>query len=434
MRIAIIGTGISGLGAAWLLHRQHEITVYEKADRLGGHANTVTVDYDGTELAVDTGFIVYNRDNYPNLTALFEHLGVATEISNMSFSVSMMKGQMEWCGDNLRSVFAAKRNFANPRFLWALKEIFRFNRTARADLHKGGLEGLSLNAYLDRRGFGTGFRRYYLLPMGAAIWSTPAEEMLDFPAESFLHFFRNHGLLEQGQNRWRTVTGGSREYVHRLAAPFRDRIHLGTGARAIRRDADGVRIWGTDGREARYDRVILACHSDEALALLTDLDTEERAILGAMRYTPNTAYLHRDARLMPARKAAWASWNYRAEGWSETSVQVTYWMNRLQNLDPAHPLFVSLNPERAPDPARTFARFDYAHPLFDRASLEAKAHIPRIQGVRNTWFAGAYLGYGFHEDGLASGLSAAEAAGGVCRPWRSAPASTASAPLPLAAE
>jgi len=435
MKIAVVGTGISGLSAAWLLHETHDITVYEKEARLGGHSNTMDVDYDGVPMSVDTGFIVYNDLNYINLNALFEHLGVQTQGSNMSFGVSVDRGRLEWSSDTLASIFAQKRNLARPSFLAMLRNIFRFNKLALRDLENGALCGLTLGEYLERGRFGRGFRDYYLLPMGAAIWSTSTADMLDFPAESFVNFFNNHRLLHTERPAWRTVVGGSRQYVTKLAAPFHDRVRAGAGVTQVRRLAEtgGVEVTDETGHTETYDQVILACHSDQALSMLSDADEKERRILGALRYAPNTVYLHRDPALMPTRRKVWSSWNYMCNGVdSGGKVSVSYWMNRLQSLDYKRPLFVSLNPEQAPREELTFKEMTYDHPQFDAAALTAQKLMDEIQGVRGVWFAGAYCGHGFHEDGLKAGLSVAERLSGLVRPW--ARAADEAAPIAEAAE
>lgn len=422
MKIAVIGSGISGLAAAWALHGRHDVTVYEKDARLGGHSHTVDADYDGVRIPVDTGFIVYNELTYPNLTALFAQLGVATEASSMTFSVSVADGSFEWGGPALTGLFAQKRRVVDLRFHRMWMDILRFNKIAPRDLAAGHLRGLSLGSYLALRGFSTSFRRDYLIPMGAAIWSTNPEDMLDYPAESFLRFLENHRLTSLDWPVWRTVSGGSRAYVAKLSAPFRHKVRAATPVTRILRDDESVTIDDANGGRERFDHAIVAAHSPDALALLTDASAEERAILGAMRYAPNTAVLHRDATLMPRRRAAWASWNYicaersmRREA-PTGAVSVTYWMNRLQNLDRKRELFVSLNPLRMPDPEKTFASFSYDHPQFDRPALAAQRRLHEIQGVRRTWFCGAYAGFGFHEDGLTSGLEVASRLGATV-PW-----------------
>ncbi|MBA5776440.1 FAD-dependent oxidoreductase [Stappia sp. F7233] len=421
MRIAVVGSGIAGNSAAWALSDRHQVVLYEKRDRPGGHSATVDIDYDGHPLSVDTGFIVYNELNYPNLTALFAHLGVESQESDMSFSLSVDGGRREWSGVSLDTIFGQRRNLISPTFLWMLREILRFNRLAVADRAQGLLAGRTLGDYLAARRFARSFVNDYLIPMGAAIWSTPTDAMMDFPAESFVAFFENHRLVHRHHHRpkWRTVTGGSRNYVERLLAPLRGRIRLATPVAEIRREAGRVRIIDAHGHEDIFDHVIIAAHTDQALAMLADASPAEREMLSSIAYRPNTVILHRDPSLMPKRRKVWASWNYlrsTAEDAGERDVSVTYWMNRLQGVDPAYPLFVSLNPPRLPDAASTFASYVYDHPQFCGDALKAQLLLDRLQGERNTWFCGAWCGYGFHEDGLVSGLNVARALGAEI-PW-----------------
>jgi predicted NAD/FAD-binding protein len=413
MKIAIIGSGIAGLGAAWALEGLHELVVYEAADRLGGHANTVTIDYDGARIDVDTGFIVYNEENYPNLRGLFSALNVDTRLTDMSFACA--GGGVEWSSNFPRGVFAQKRNLLRPDFLGMLNDIRRFYAVARADLLRGGIDDLTLGAWLKLRRFGGGFRDRFLLPMGAAIWSTTEGGIGDFPAESFLRFLQNHGLLQFKPPQWRTVVGGSRNYVEKIGAALGDSVRLNTAATQVRRTADGVIVRDSRGFEEHFDQVIIASHAPDALAILQTPDPEEQALLLAIRYAPNRAWLHRDTRLMPSRESAWGSWNYVTDSDGKTDPYVTYWMNNLQGIDAARPLFVSLNGP-APDPALTFGSFDYDHPQFDTAALAAQRRFGRIQGRGGVWYAGAWLGYGFHEDGVTSGVKAALALGGKV-PW-----------------
>ena len=422
MQIAIIGSGIAGNAAAYALSTgtSHQITLYEQDDRLGGHSATVDVDYDGARIAVDTGFIVYNEVNYPNLTALFAELEVATQPAEMSFAVSARKGGFEWCGrtyDVANGLFAQRRNLLSPRYLGMLLEVLRFNRQAVQDSRDGLLSGRSLAEYLAWRGFTDRFRDDYLIPMGAAIWSMSPQSMLAFPAESFIAFFRNHHLLQWNRPEWRTVVGGSRTYVEKLARAFKGQVRLGTHVSAVRRSATGVVVTDASGREASFDQVVLAAHSDQSLALLSDAREAERRILGAIGYRDNAVYLHRDPMLMPKRKRAWAAWNVMQGEDPAADLCVTYWMNALQGIDRSRPLFVTLNPPREPHPELTFARFTYAHPQYDAGAIAAQKRLHEIQGRNRTWFCGAWTRYGFHEDGLVSGLEVAEALGGVA-PWR----------------
>jgi predicted NAD/FAD-binding protein len=414
MKVAVIGSGVSGLGAAFALMDSCEVVLFEKDARIGGHAHTVAIDYDGCAMDVDTGFIVYNHRNYPNLVGLLDALGVEGVDTDMSFAFS--GGGLEWSSNFPRGVFAQKRNLTSPRFLSMLADIDRFNRTALADLEAGRLDELTLGGYLRLRRFGAEFATRYLLPMGAAIWSTTLSDITAAPAESFVRFFANHNLLQMFQPCWRTVKDGSRAYVERLAARLGARVRAGAAVRRVQRARAGVTVWDARGGGETFDQVILACHSDQALALLAEPDAEERAFLGAIRYAPNRAYLHRDVGLMPRRRAAWGSWNYLIDRSGGQAGGVTYWMNNLQHLDPRRPVFVSLNPTTAPDPALTFGVYDCDHPQFDAASLAAQRRFGRIQGRGGVWYAGAWLGYGFHEDGLTAGLRAAHALGGRV-PW-----------------
>ena len=411
MKIAIIGSGVSGLGAALALKDSHEVVLFEKDSRLGGHANTVTVACSDGEIAVDTGFIVYNEANYPNLVGLLDSLGVETRLTDMSFACA--GGGVEWSSNFPKGVFAQKRNLVNPSFLWMLNDIRRFNDLARNDLLKADLKDLSLGAYLKLRGFAEGFRDRYLLPMGAAIWSTTEGRIGDFPAESFLRFLQNHGLLQFTPPTWKTVAGGSRAYVEKIGAILGDRVRTNATVTSVRRVPAGVLVEAGQGPEL-FDKVILACHSDQSLKLL-DADPEERAFLGAVRYSANKAVLHRDPSLMPVRRPAWGSWNYIGDSRSTSTPYVTYWMNNLQILTTADPLFVTLNGPPA-DPSLVIAEFDYDHPQFDTPALAAQRRIGRIQGRGGVWYAGAWLGYGFHEDGLTAGVKVALELGGRV-PW-----------------
>ncbi|MGD9921660.1 MAG: NAD(P)/FAD-dependent oxidoreductase [Pseudorhodoplanes sp.] len=436
MRIAVVGTGIAGNAAAYALSSsRNSLTVYERECRPGGHSHTVEIDYDGSRIAVDIGFIVYNEPNYPDLTALFDRLGIETIPTRMSFSVSSNGGALEWMGggqrltETLNGVFAQRSNLVSLPFWRMLHDVLRFNREALADRAAGRLRGPTLGEYLATRRYSERLRRDYLVPMGAAIWSTPVDQMLDFPVENFVAFFDNHRLLHHERPVWRSVRGGSRRSVEARIAPFRDRVRLGLSVRAIERVREGVFVTDSLGRRERFDQVVVAAHSDQALAMLCDPSEQERSVLGAIRYRPNAVYLHRDARLMPKRRRAWAAWNFiRGNGRGEAGgdVAVTYWMNALQGIDPERPLFVSLNPPFEPDPARTFAHFTCDHPQFDSSAFAAQARLYDIQGTNRTWFCGAWTGYGFHEDGLRSGLAVAEKLGGSV-PWRAAVPSYAEA-------
>ena len=425
MRIAVIGTGIAGNAAAWALSQRYPVTVYDRELRPGGHSHTVTIDYDGTQIDVDIGFIVFNELNYPELTKLFAHLGVESVESDMTFAVTADRGRFEWKGggstwwNTAKGLFAQPRNLLSPTFLWMLRDILTFNDKSIADQAAGKLEGLSLGDYFKMRGFAPRLLSDYLAPMGAAIWSSPANEILDFPAENFVAFFANHRLLQYDRPIWRTVKGGSRNYVDKLTASFRDRIRAGCAVTAIERNKHGVVVTDSLGHSETYDHIVIASHSDQALEMLTDASRDEQQILGDIQYSPNIVYLHRDPRLMPKRKQAWASWNFLRWKRKDTAVNdvaVTYWMNVLQNIDADKPLFVSLNPPFDPDPELTFGRYVFDHPQYNVAAFAAQKRLGEIQGQRHTWFCGAWTGYGFHEDGLRSGLAVAEALGATV-PW-----------------
>ncbi len=436
VRIAIIGTGIAGNAAAYALSQRAEIAVYEKDIRPGGHSHTIDVDYEGTRIPVDTGFIVYNELNYPELTALFAHLNVETHQSKMGFSFSLDRGRMEWAGkgtgffETADGLFAQRKNLLSLPYLRMLTEILRFNKVSRADLEADALGDMSLGQYLSHRRIAPRLVRHYIAPMGAAIWSTPAADMLDFPARNFLAFFNNHRLLHPDAERplWRSVVGGSRCYVERMTQGFRKQMRLGHAVVSVERTPAGVVVTDSSGHRDRFDQVVFACHSDEALEILSDATEDERAILGAIRYRPNIAYLHRDPALMPRERRAWASWNFLS--WEpdahKSDAAISYWMNALQGIDERYPLFVSLNPPCEPASHLTFARYNCSHPQFDARAFAAQERLEDIQGVKRTWFAGAWTGYGFHEDGLRSGLRVGEALG-ASLPWRPVPALLAQA-------
>jgi predicted NAD/FAD-binding protein len=436
-RIAVVGGGISGLSCALLLDACSDVTLFEREDRLGGHSNTVEVDYDGTRIAVDTGFIVYNVPNYPNLTALFDRLGVATQASDMSFSVSVADGAREWSGTSLNTLFAQRSNLLRPSFHRMWLDILRFNRTAPRDWAAGRLAGLTLGDYIAAGRYSDAFCHDYLVPMGSAIWSSPLGEMLAFPAQTFVRFFMNHGLLSiNDRPQWRTVSGGSRNYVRRIGEQLGGAARVSSAVVASSRSLHGVSLRCADGSEHRFDQVVFACHADQTMRIIGgDVDSQERNVLGAFRFQDNEAVLHRDAALMPRRRAVWASWNYQTEARRDLNrrVGLTYWMNLLQGIPERHPLFVSLNPLHQPDPATVFARIRYEHPLFDSKAIAAQRLLPAIQGRRGYWYAGAWTGFGFHEDGIASGVAVAEALGAQ-RPWEAqATHGVELAPLPVQA-
>lgn len=420
-KIAVVGSGISGLSAAWLLSERHEVSLFESAGRIGGHSNTVVVDCPDGRVAVDTGFIVYNEATYPNLTALFALLGVPTHPSEMSFAVSMDGGHLEYSGGTLSGLFAQKRNLLRPRFWSMLRDLLRFYRSAPASLTLLDHPDLTLGEYLDANGYGEPFRDDHLLPMAAAIWSAPPGKLRDYPAAAFTRFNENHGLLRL-RNRpiWRSVVGGSRVYVDRLAGRLSERMRLSTAVTRVRRDGRGVTLDCADGTSARFDHVVIAVHPDQALAMLDKPTSAERTLLGAIRYNRSTAVLHTDQAFMPRRRAAWSSWNYIGQSGcgGQSEISVTYWMNRLQQLPTTTQIFVTLNPDRDIGAGMQLHREIYEHPLFDPAAMSAQRQLWSLQGKLRTWYCGAWFGAGFHEDGLQSGLAVAEALAGVRRPWR----------------
>ena len=423
VRIAVVGTGIAGLAAAWLLSRRHAVTVFEAEPRIGGHGHAAMVATAGGEVPVDMGFMVYNEHTYPLLTRLLAHLDVPTQTTTMSFSASIADGSLEYGGGSVKALLAQRTNLLRPAFVRMLLDIVRFNRTGLRYLEQPGGDDLTLGDFLARHGFGRSLGESYLLPMAAAIWSAPMARMLEYPARSFLSFFANHGLLSiQGHHPWRTVTGGSREYVQRMAAELGPRIRVATPIRAVRRWPCGVEMTDGSGRSTRFDHVVLACHADQALRVLEDATPRERHLLARFPYQPNRAVLHGDPTLMPRRKAVWSSWNYLAERSTVKAarVSVSYWMNSLQNLPCAEDVFVSLNPLHEPDPRLVHVEIYCAHPVFDRGAVTAQGRMGEIQGAGGVWYAGAWLGHGFHEDGLRSAVAVGRSLG-VAPPWEPQP-------------
>jgi predicted NAD/FAD-binding protein len=422
MKIAVVGSGISGLSCAYrLVQGGHAVSLFESGGYFGGHSNTVDVTFGGVTHGVDTGFLVFNHRTYPQLTALFEELGVVTAPSDMGFSVKLPAGgrMLEWAGGNLDQVFCQRRNLFSAAFLGMLRDILRFNQAATA-LARGMSPNMSLGSYLREQGYGSQFRDWYLLPMAACIWSCPSAQMLDFPLASFVRFCHNHGLLQvNNRPQWHTVAGGSRTYVERLAAAIPDR-HLDTPVLSVSRGPLGVTLTTARG-DALFDQVVLACHSDQSLALLADAGGAERAVLDAVRYQSNRAVLHTDVACLPADRKAWSAWNYQGSGDEDGQrVCVHYLLNKLQPLPFKQPVIVSLNPLTEPDPASVLREFSYAHPVFDAAAVAAQQRLHEIQGRDRVWFAGAWTGYGFHEDGLKSGLAVAAAIGARSRVARAA--------------
>ncbi len=416
MRIAVIGSGISGLASAWLLGRAHEVTLFEANDYLGGHTHTHEVEIDGRRFAVDTGFIVHNQRHYPLFTALLAELGVRSRETTMSFSVRNEGSGLEYNATSLATLFCQRRNLASPRFYGMLRDIVRFYRSAPA-LLEGPPRGPTLGEYLEAECYGAAFRDDHLVPMAAALWSAPPRDVLGFPARFLVRFMANHNMLQlTGREPWRVVDGGSASYVRALAARWRVDVRLGCPARLIERDPAGVTVTTAAGRD-RFEQVVLACHSDQALALLREPSAAERAVLGAIGYQHNRVVLHTDASFLPRRRRAWAAWNAlvpRAPGQPAT---VSYCMNLLQGLDAPRPLVVTLNPMRPVAAGHGLRELQYTHPLFTPAAVAAQSRRESIQGRQRTWFAGAYWGFGFHEDGLRSAVEVARALG---VPWGTA--------------
>jgi predicted NAD/FAD-binding protein len=415
-KIAIIGTGISGLSAAYLLNEQHDITIYEKEPVIGGHTRTLTVRYGERTIPVDTGFIVYNERNYPNLTALFRHLGVVTKASDMSFALTVCDGRLEWGAQSVNAIFGQRRNLVRPEFYRLFREAMRFNAKAVSTANQN--PSLSLGQLITHMGLSDAFRRYYLLPMAGAIWSCPPRQMLEFPAETFVRFFANHGLLAaSGQPQWRTVSGGAQNYVERLTTFFKTRIRTNCAVSRVTRKDNTVEIVDQYGHCEKFDEVVFASHSDETLKTLTDATAAEREALGAIGYQRNRVILHKDPQFMPKQKRCWASWVYHSDGTGdEAAITVSYWMNRLQSIDQRYPLFVTLNPAREIPQEHIFDEHEFHHPVFDRAALVAQEQLKLMQGRNRTWFCGAYLGHGFHEDGMVSAINVAEQLGTTV-PW-----------------
>jgi predicted NAD/FAD-binding protein len=412
-RIAVIGSGISGLAVAHALAPASRLTLFEAGSHFGGHSHTVDVRLNGVRHGVDTGFLVFNHRTYPRLVELFDSLGVPTAQSEMSFSVQVPEQGIEWSGCNLNTVFAQRRNLLRPRFLAMLAQILRFNRLARGIAEAGDEAHLTepIGDFLARHGFGAAFRDWYLLPMLGCIWSCPTDQMLRFPVATMIRFCHNHGLIQvSNRPQWHSVVGGSRVYVRKMLEGLHD-TRLRTPVRSVRRSAAGVLVASDAGTE-RFDEVVLACHSDQALALLDDASDAERRVLGAVRYQPNRAVLHTDTALLPRRRLAWAAWNYERAAdtlQEQSAVCLHYLINRLQPLPWTTPVVVSLNPSRQPATDKVIGEFDYSHPVFDAAAIDAQYRLPQIQGHMNTWFCGAWTRYGFHEDGLMSGQAVSTA-------------------------
>ncbi|WP_036140877.1 NAD(P)/FAD-dependent oxidoreductase [Luteibacter sp. 9135] len=406
MRIAVVGSGIAGLASAWRLSRHHDVTLFEANDYPGGHTHTHRAIQGGREYAVDTGFIVHNRAHYPLLSAFFDELGVATKPTTMSFSVRSEASGLEYNAATLDTLFCQRRNLVSPRFLGMLRDLFRFYREAPALLDIDG-QGPSLGDYLQAHGYGAAFRDEHLVPMACALWSSPSSSILGFPAKYLVRFMANHHMLRvAGRPEWRVVEGGSRTYVDALRARWNVTERLNTPVVGVRRHADSVEVVTHGGTHA-FDELVLACHSDQALALLGDADGAERSVLGAMTYQPNETVLHTDASLLPRSRKAWAAWNAFIPARPGAACTVSYCMNLLQGIQAPEPFVVTLNRTEAIDPARVLRRMTYHHPVYTHASVAAQARRNEIQGRRRTWFAGAYWGWGFHEDGMRSAVELA---------------------------
>lgn len=412
--IAIIGTGVSGLTAAHILNRKHNVTLFEKNDYVGGHTNTIVLSKGpdaGTP--VDTGFIVMNHRNYPLMTRLLEQLGVELRDSDMSFGYHDEKTGFQYCGTDLNTMFAQRSNLLRPAFYGMIIQILRFFKHAVSDLESGRLEGLTLGDYLRQGGYGNMFMDHHILPMGSAIWSTPDARMLEFPAASFVQFFRNHGLLSvDDRPQWRTVVGGSQVYVKKILAGLRNPPRVNAGVTSVRRGEGRVTVAWAGGEES-FDRVVIAAHADEALGMLADPSDDEKRLLGPWRYTQNRTVLHTDAAVMPPNRRAWASWNSTREFKADASqpLSLTYDMNRLQGLVTRDPLFVTLNRAGRIAPERILKDINYTHPSYAFDSMKTQAELPKLNGTRGTFFCGSYFGYGFHEDGVKSGVEVAKAFG-----------------------
>jgi len=414
MKIAIIGSGIAGLTSAYLLNRNNEITVFEAGDWVGGHTHTVNVTVEGKSYAVDTGFIVFNDWTYPNFIHLLNQLGVGFKPTEMSFSVTDPVSGVEYNGNNLNSLFAQRSNLLSPKFIGMVRDILRFNREALDDLQHNRIDAITtLGTYLKQRGYGERFIQHYIVPMGSAIWSMSLADMLGFPLQFFVRFFKNHGLLSvSNRPQWCVVEGGSSSYVAPLSASFKQHIRLNCPVQRVERDATGVTLHSAAGSE-RFDKVVFACHSDQALKLLAQPSQAEQEILGALPYADNDVVLHSDTRLLPKRRLAWASWNYRLGGPANQPAAVTYDMNILQGIQSDTTFCVSLNQTALIDPTKILARYRYAHPQYSLAGMAAQARWEELLGAQHSYFCGAYWANGFHEDGVVSALRVARAFGEV---------------------
>ncbi|AGA91673.1 putative NAD/FAD-binding protein [Thioflavicoccus mobilis 8321] len=414
--IAVIGGGIAGLATACLLNGRHRVTLIERNGYIGGHARTIEVDEDDHQVPIDTGFIVYNEPNYPLLTRLFDQLGVATRVADMSFAASIGPWDLEYATANLDTLFAQRRNLLSPAFLRMCRDVLRFNRRCRALLAGDGFGTASLGEFLERERLGEAFRDFYLLPVAASIWSCPKASIMQFPAASLARFYANHGLLNLTRRPpWKTVVGGARQYIARMLRELPPTaLVTNDGAEGVARTGHGIQVRLASGRQQTFDNVVMACHADQALRLLETPTEPERCVLGAFSYQPNRVFVHTDEYLMPRARKVWSSWNhlarYREDG--EASVSVTYWMNRLGGLEKHRPYFVSLNPFAGPRPDQMIAQMAFEHPVFDQPAIAAQARLDEIQGRDRIWFCGSYFGQGYHEDALRSAVAVAAGLGG----------------------
>ncbi|MCH9750255.1 MAG: FAD-dependent oxidoreductase [Proteobacteria bacterium] len=417
MKIAVIGAGISGMSAAYFLSQKHDVSVFEKESYIGGHSRTLTFQENYNKINVDTGFIVFNQKNYPNLLALFRHLEVPTIKSNMSFGVSINDGWLEYGSIKLSNFFSQKRNFLRPSYYRMLQDILKFNK--KALLYIDSQNCKTIGDLIEDLKLGEWFKNYYLLPMSGAIWSTPVEDMLNFPAETLIRFFYNHGLLSvDGQPQWYTVKGGSKEYVTRLTRKIKKNIRTNLEVSSVTRDKNSATVTDSNGDKHQFDAIIFACHSDQALALIDKPSKEEKSVLGRIQYKPNSVILHQDSSFMPKRKSAWSSWVYLSNSnkGKASKISLTYWMNSLQSLQSKKPVLVTLNPSVKPKEELIINEHTFDHPQFNQDAIAAQKDIPLIQGVDKFWFCGAWQRYGFHEDGLSSAIKVVKDFG-VKLPW-----------------
>ncbi len=413
MKTAIIGTGIAGMGCGHFLHKSDDLTIYEQNNYIGGHTNTVTVDEDGEPVYIDTGFMVFNQVTYPHLCRLFKEIGAPVKKTDMSFSVQHVPSKLEYSGSGINHLFAQRRNLFNPSYLKMLWQIKRFNEESVKILDDPRFENYSIGRYIKELGFGEDMLWKYLVPMSSAVWSTPMDQVLDFPAVTLVRFFKNHGFLGLNtQHQWYTLHKGSQSYRELLIKPFKDRIHINRKANKVVRENDKVQVQASDGSVEQFDRVILACHADQALKLLAQPTEKEQTLLRAFKYQYNKAVLHTDESIMPGKKLAWSSWNYRIEQGEDALIPSTiYWMNSLQGVSEKKNYFVSINPQTGLDEKKVFMEIDYEHPLFDLAAIRAQAELSQLNDNGPVYFCGSYFRYGFHEDAFASAVQLCERLG-----------------------